>query len=143
MMAKPPPIDKVCPVVIRTVNSVPQILAFRHPHAGCQLVKGGLRSGESPAQGALRELQEESGLIATRALAMGTRRIGALPLLWHFYQAILPHPPPEHWTHAAADDHGHSFAFFWHPLRDVPDAGWAAEFHDALDFVRGALPQTR
>lgn len=54
-------LTKVWPCVLR-YQAGWQILAFTHPLAGRQLVKGTLESGESLEQGALRELFEESGL---------------------------------------------------------------------------------
>ncbi len=57
-------VDKVCPVVFRDA-SMQQILAFEHPKAGVQLVKGGIEPGESVRAAALRELAEESGIAET------------------------------------------------------------------------------
>ena len=51
--------NKVCPVVFRRVDSVVEVLAFEHPVAGYQLVKGTVESGESIETAALRELAEE------------------------------------------------------------------------------------
>jgi len=45
---------KACPVVFRD-PSMQQILAFEHPSAGLQLVKGGIEPGENPRAAALRE----------------------------------------------------------------------------------------
>jgi 8-oxo-dGTP pyrophosphatase MutT (NUDIX family) len=53
--------DKVCPIVFRDV-SMRQILAFEHPRAGVQLVKGYIEPGETVRAAALRELAEESGI---------------------------------------------------------------------------------
>ena len=44
-MAKP--VDKVVPVVIRRRDKL-EVLAFRHPQVGTQLVKGSLEAGEEP-----------------------------------------------------------------------------------------------
>jgi ADP-ribose pyrophosphatase YjhB (NUDIX family) len=53
---------KACPVVVRQKQGRLEILAFRHPIAGCQLVKGSTEAGEDAGRAALRELCEESGI---------------------------------------------------------------------------------
>lgn len=42
------PVQKVLPIVIRRRDSL-EILAFRHPLAGSQLVKGTLENGGAPS----------------------------------------------------------------------------------------------
>jgi 8-oxo-dGTP pyrophosphatase MutT (NUDIX family) len=54
---------KACPVIVRRTAGGVEILAFRHPKAGCQLVKGTIEPAESVRRAAERELQEESGII--------------------------------------------------------------------------------
>src|SRR5215510_12773950 len=66
--------DKACPVVFRD-SSMRQILAFEHPEAGLQIVKGSIEPGEEPRIAALRELAEESGITGTDiARDLGTWR---------------------------------------------------------------------
>ena len=55
-------IDKVCPVILRGPSQTSEILAFQHPSAGIQIVKGTLEPGERPEEGVVRELAEESGI---------------------------------------------------------------------------------
>ena len=55
-------IQKVVPVILRKWNERLQILVFRHPLAGIQIVKGTVEQGESLENAALRELFEESGI---------------------------------------------------------------------------------
>ncbi|WP_272972120.1 NUDIX domain-containing protein [Comamonas terrigena] len=62
VISSPP--GKACPVVIRGLGTI-EILAFEHPLAGLQLVKGTIEPGETSAAAALRELREESGLHAS------------------------------------------------------------------------------
>ncbi len=68
---------KVCPVVIRSGELGAEILMFRHPLAGLQLVKGTVeKSDRDTFIAAKRELKEESGikqLIALRVLATGNQ----------------------------------------------------------------------
>ena len=53
--------NKACPVFLSSIPGA-HILLFRHPIAGVQLVKGTIEKGETPAETALRELSEESGI---------------------------------------------------------------------------------
>jgi len=92
---------KVCPVVVSGGRN----LAFRHPLAGCQLVKGGLEAGETPAVGAVRELREESGLEGTWVRSLGEWEGWSLEL--------VAAEGPEEWRHFTADGGGLWFEFFW------------------------------
>src|SRR6188472_422759 len=76
--------DKACPVVFRD-PSLQQILAFEHPEAGVQLVKGRIEPGENARAAALRELQEEAG-IADMAIAsdLGTWHSEHNGHIWSF-----------------------------------------------------------
>ena len=63
-----PIVQKVCPIVSRCSNETQEILMFRHPLAGIQLVKGTVEPSENPADAARRELFEESGLVSKQPL---------------------------------------------------------------------------
>lgn len=56
---------KSCPVVVRNDDDELSVLAFRHPLAGYQLVKGTINDDEEVSAAAVRELVEESGVAAT------------------------------------------------------------------------------
>ncbi|MEM7488755.1 MAG: NUDIX domain-containing protein [Pseudomonadota bacterium] len=105
-----------CPIV----RQGGRVLAFRHPWAGLQLVKGGIERGERPDRAALRELWEEAGVTGWAPRALGRLRTGGLH--WHLF-AVRTGPLPWRWTHRCADDGGQDFAFFWH------DPARAAGFH--------------
>ena len=126
--------QKACPIVIRRQNKIPEVLAFRHPTAGRQFIKGTVEAGESPVEAAKRELREESGIHAhVPFISLGTQRIGKDRRLWHFFQ----YPSiglPETWTHQTKDDFGHRFEFFWHPLSQPLDQRWHPDFHEAFGF---------
>ena len=107
--------DRACPVVLDEAGDDTKILIFRHPLAGLQLVKGRLERGETPMMAARRELIEESGLIPLSARAIGCVSQPELSQNWHLFRCDVP-PTPETWHHAAPDDGGHNFHFFWHPL---------------------------
>lgn len=138
--------EKVCPVVYRDVGGVQELLAFHHPSAGRQFVKGTIEAGESPSAGALRELHEESGLEPVAELSyLGQASIGSPPVTWHFYALTVEHLP-QAWDHQTEDDFGHVFSFFWHPLALDLDHHWHPIFHEALRTIRQAplhLDRTR
>ena len=130
---------KACAVVHRPSESGTEILAFRHPQAGYQLVKGTIELDERPIDAAIRELREESGVTGLALPSfLGRAVIGEPPLPWHLF-AFDGRALPDRWTHAAADDGGHVFAFFWHPLSAEPGASWHPMFRQALRFVQESM----
>lgn len=136
--------NKVCPVVLRVENQEIQILAFVHPQAGRQLVKGTIEPGEEPAAAAVRELWEESGLrvtIAPRPLGVWEAEFAGQ--IWAFWLCQLNQPAPDQWQHWCNDDEGHTFNFFWHPLFQEPDERWHPLFQNALYQVCYLLQKER
>lgn len=130
---------KVCPVVFRVSDRGAEVLAFRHPSAGNQFVKGTIEHGELAALSAVRELREESGICAGPALIdLGQFPVGE-NLLWHFF-ALQRNDLPDRWNHRTEDDFGHTFSFFWHPLDQDLDADWHPQFHEVLTIIRRSLP---
>ena len=133
-----PPPGKACPVVIRDHGHI-EILAFAHPLAGLQLVKGTIEPGETSAAAALRELREESGLHASRVMAdLGVWASGYENQIWAFYLCEVHHPP-DSWTHRTSDNGGHDFRFFWHPLSQQPSAQWHWVYQRALQYIASKL----
>lgn len=123
---------KVCPVVLRLRGGV-EVLAFRHPLAGLQIVKGTVEAGETVEQAALRELDEEAGVAGARVSGrFGTQLIGGNE--WQFLRMWTP-DLPDKWVHRCADDGGHDFAFFWHRLAEGESVEWHDDFRQALRFI--------
>lgn len=121
---------KACPIVLRKTAGGLDALAFRHPMAGKQLVKGTINAGETAQHAAQRELFEESGLCATGALdCLGKAQIGTSEV-WAFYVAMSK-GLPDRWKHQTLDDHGHVFDFFWHPIGNALNTDWDPIFHEA------------
>ena len=131
-------IRKACPVLLRGDTVKRQILAFHHPQAGKQIVKGTVEPGEDPEAAAIREMAEESGLAVTIDHALGQLRFDQAGQIWHFF-LCRPMPCPESWQHWTEDDGGHLFSFFWQPLSAEPGAGWHPDFIRALRFITDQL----
>ncbi len=134
--------EKVCPVVARVHAGELQILAFRHPQAGFQLVKGTIEPGEAPQAAALRELAEEAGLHATHIAAdLGLWESGSYRQVWSFQLCEVPGVQPETWVYHTKDGGGHDFAFFWQPLSQpgLPEPCYAV-FQRAFAFIRAKKP---
>jgi ADP-ribose pyrophosphatase YjhB (NUDIX family) len=157
---------KACPVIIRRTAGQVEILAFRHPAAGCQLVKGTIEADEPVHRAAERELLEESGLFGRAICDLGVVRMSEPAQDWHFVLCEIPgripsqlpgEPPPgsglplhqagplpetlpESWTYHTTDGGGLDFAFFWHPLHHAPDDNWHPVFRRALAFIGACIP---
>jgi len=129
---------KACPVVLRTRDSVTQILAFKHPLADCQLVKGTIAEAETPQAAAVRELWEEAGLVAQAGEALGLWDAEYEHQIWSFHICHLDETPAETWVHQCSDDGGHAFAFFWQPI-DAPLVDWHPVHARAFAFIHEAV----
>ena len=128
--------QKVCPVILRQQDDTWQILAFRHPTAGTQLIKGTLEHGEKPEEGVLRELAEESGILhAAVVKELGELDMHAAAQHWHIFLCHVADDLPEEWDFFTTDGGGQLFHFFWHNLTEAPDESWHAHFQTALSFI--------
>ncbi len=132
--------DKACPVILRQREGRLQILAFRHPLAGPQLVKGTVEEGEEPRQTVLRELGEESGVEDARVIEpLGQLLFRGDGQRWHLFLCQVPRVLPDAWIHFTTDGGGHNFAFFWHDLDEPPGDEWYPTYRSALEYVRKRL----
>ncbi|MEM7444305.1 MAG: NUDIX domain-containing protein [Pseudomonadota bacterium] len=132
-------VRKVCPVVARNAKSTPEILAFLHPVAGKQLVKGTIRNGEEDEAAAKRELCEESGIGTVSSMVFLGRSTEIAPNQeWSFWLCAVP-PQLDRWTFRCGDDGGHFFQFFWQPLWQRLGHEWHPVFVRAVRFVRDRL----
>jgi 8-oxo-dGTP pyrophosphatase MutT (NUDIX family) len=134
--------QKACPVIIRRTAGDVEILAFRHPAAGCQLVKGTIEPAETMERAAERELFEESGLIGRAVEYLGAARTNDPEQEWHFVLCEVDRhvdPLPETWTHHTDDGGGLDFAFFWRPLHQAADERWHPIFRQAVAFLAGRI----
>ena len=127
-----PYVQKVCPVILRQRVEQWQILAFRHPLAGTQLIKGNLEVGELPEDAVLRELAEESGIDqATVVVKIGELKIRQAGQHWHIYLCQPNVQLAEEWAFFTVDGGGLLFRFYWHPINEEPDASWRPVYRSA------------
>ncbi|MFA0941547.1 MULTISPECIES: NUDIX hydrolase [Pseudomonas syringae group] len=132
-------VDKACSVVLRNRETI-EILAFVHPMAGVQLVKGSVEPGESTEVAAVRELLEEAGIRGKAGRYLGLLR-SITGQTWAFHQCHVMQELPDTWVHFAEDDGGHAFEFFWHPLDSEPSGAWHQIYQEALGFLKRSLAQ--
>ncbi|MFD1794757.1 NUDIX domain-containing protein [Paracoccus aurantiacus] len=126
-----------CPLVTRQLGDSRQVLAFRHPLAGRQFVKGSIEPPESAADAAIRELAEKSGIrLVSHAVSLGAFSVGEQ--VWYFVDCRVP-ALPDRWQHWTRDGGGLQFEFFWHPLDQQLNSEWDAIFHEAFVFIRQLL----
>ena len=129
--------DKACPVLLRRREGRLQILAFRHPLAGCQIVKGTVEEDEEPSETVLRELGEESGIEDARLIEpLGQLVLRGCKQRWHIFLCQVKRVLPDEWSFYTKDGGGQTFAFFWHNLDETPSDQWHPDFRTALGFVR-------
>jgi 8-oxo-dGTP pyrophosphatase MutT (NUDIX family) len=87
-----------------------EVLVFRHPLAGIQLVKGTIEPGEEPRQAALRELEEEAGIRdAEIARSLGTCDLREYDQVWAVFEVKVSIDLPDQWSHWTEDGGGHDF----------------------------------
>jgi len=133
--------NKACPVVLRHNNNQLELLAFKHPEAGNQLVKGGVKKGEQLESACIRELEEESGIQAQVVRRLGIWDSNFKNQVWGFclmhYEGVQPHT----WVFEANDDGGQLFNFFWQPLNSSLDDGWNEVYKNAFHYIRNALDE--
>jgi 8-oxo-dGTP pyrophosphatase MutT (NUDIX family) len=128
---------KACPVVLRETAGQIEILAFRHPLAGSQLVKGTIEAAETILDAAERELLEESGILGAAIGYLGTAQMTEPDQEWHFVVCRVGQLA-ETWTDRTSDCGGLDFEFFWHPINQEPNETWHPLFKQALAFLRRA-----
>jgi 8-oxo-dGTP pyrophosphatase MutT (NUDIX family) len=109
-------------------------LAFRHPIAGSQLVKGTIEAAETIQHAAERELFEESGIVGVAIGYLGGVQTTEPKQEWHFVICDTGQLA-ETWTHRTSDGGGLDFEFFWHPMSEAPNETWHPIFKEALAFI--------
>ena len=133
--------NKACPIVLRHKNNTLELLVFKHPHKGIQLIKGGIKKGESLEMACVRELEEESGVKAQVVKRLGQWEAGFKNQIWGFslmhYEGILA----DAWDFETKDDGGYIFSLFWQPLNAPLDNNWNEVSKAAFSYIRQALSE--
>ena len=130
-------IEKVVPVIFRHVSQNIEILVFRHPIAGIQIVKGTVEANEKLEDAAIRELYEESGISSTNIHSyLGLHSPSESGSNWHVFVCYTTEILKDNWTHFCNDDGGLKFQFFWHPLTQEPTDEWHQLFKELLEFIK-------
>jgi len=140
-----PAAEKVVALVVRDA----ELLVLGHPLAGWQLPKGTLEPEETPVDGVLRELAEESGLTdvaVRRALTPWDQPTDETdadgrPVLHRLHGFVMePRGPlPERWSWrptGSTEEEALRFDFAWQPLRH---ASLHPAFGEVLVRLRAAL----
>ena len=125
--------------VLRQHHGQTQLLVFTHrdhPEAGLQVPGGTLEPDETPVQGVLREVAEESGLTALHVDGLVERCRVQDPgsgrwMVRHFFLLRVPSEQeqelPDHWEHtvtAGEEDQGLVFCYQWLPLPEAQRRLW-------------------
>lgn len=112
--------EKVVAAVVRRAGTGWEVLAFDHPLAGTQLVKGTVEEGEAPEVAVRRELHEESGLVVGAAGAeIGLWEQSPDRHRWRVYVLPAPVGLPDRWSHlpvGSPAEEGLVFHFRWLPI---------------------------
>jgi len=129
--------NKVCPVILRKKDQILEVLLFKHPTAGIQLVKGTIEKSERIFQAAIRELYEESGIVVEEqhCYDWGSHQISNQT--WYFiFCDTSSQNLKDQWSYETLDDYGHRFEFFWQNINacNIPDL--PSRYAQALDLIR-------
>ena len=131
---------KAVPILLRKTSAETEILVFRHPLAGVQLVKGSIEAGEAVEGAAIRELCEEAGLCATAVVGdLGVWMNTYASQEWHLQLVRQRHELPDCWDFRTDDGGGLTFSFFWHRLDADGTAEWHPMYREALAVIRARL----
>ena len=133
--------NRACPVVLRNKNNQLELLAFKHPKGGIQLVKGSLNTGEPLEQACIRELEEESGIQAQVVRPLGTWDSNFKNQIWGFCLMHYEGTQPDTWEFETKDEGGQIFSFFWQPLNKPLSGNWNEVYRNAFEYIRTALGQ--
>ena len=131
--------NRACPVVLRNNKNQLELLAFRHPRDGIQLVKGKIEKGETLEHACIRELEEESGIQAEAVRQLGTWNSNFKNQMWGFCLVHYDELLPDTWEFKTNDDGGQLFSFFWQPLNSPPNDSWKEVHKNAFHYIKTAL----
>ncbi|MGX9688032.1 NUDIX domain-containing protein [Deinococcus wulumuqiensis] len=132
-------------VLVYVTRGPAELLVFEEQPGLPEVPAGGVEPGEHPAQTAVRETLEESGLALGGPVHLASyhwTRAGASQV-WHYYWLQTPADTPDAWTHTvtgAGNDQGESLSYRFAPLH--PDSLLPGHrFEAALPKLLAFLPQ--
>ena len=131
--------NRACPVVLRNNNNQLELLAFKHPKGGSQLVKGKIERGEHFEHACVRELEEESGIQAQVVRQLGVWNSNFKNQIWGFCLMHYEGIQPDTWDFETSDDGGHIFSFYWQPLNRPLDDSWNDLYTKAFQYIKNSL----
>ena len=131
--------NKACPVVLRLKNNKLELLAFEHPTAGNQLVKGNIKKDEPLEDACIRELEEESGIKAQVVKQLGVWEPNFKKQVWGICLMHYDNLLPDTWLFETKDDGGHTFRFFWQPLDQPLKGNWKEVYKHAFNYIKNSL----
>lgn len=106
-------------------------------------MKGSIEPGEVASDAARRELFEEAGIADARVVdALGLWDASEAQQIWSFHRCDPAQSLPDAWSHVCADDGGHVFELYWHPLEEDPIDAHPV-FVRAVRTIRERLAQRR
>ena len=131
--------NKACPVILRHNNNKLELLAFEHPNAGNQLVKGNIKKAEPLESACIRELAEESGIQGKVVKQLGIWEPNFKNQVWGFCLMHYDDVLPDTWNFQTQDDGGHVFSFFWQPLDKPLNENWKDVYRQAFHHIKNTL----
>jgi len=131
--------NKACPVILRHNNNKLELLAFEHPNAGNQLVKGNIKMAEPLESACIRELAEESGIQGKVVKQLGIWEPDFKNQVWGFCLMHYDDVLPDTWNFQTQDDGGHVFSFFWQPLDKPLNENWKDVYRQAFHYIKNTL----
>jgi len=131
--------NKACPVILRHNNNKLELLAFEHPNAGNQLVKGNIKKAEPLESACIRELAEESGIQGKVVKQLGIWEPNFKNQVWGFCLMHYDDVLPDAWKFQTQDDGGHIFSFFWQPLDKPLNENWKDVYRQAFHHIKNTL----
>ncbi|PNY80154.1 NUDIX hydrolase [Deinococcus koreensis] len=119
---------------------------YPYPDAGIQVPAGGLETGETPDQTAVRETFEETGLVLRQPVHLAsyhwTRQEHSQ--VWHYFWLVAPEDTPDTWSHVVtggAEDVGMTFHCRFAPLTQ-PELVPNFRYEEALPHLTAKLKET-
>ena len=130
--------DKACPVIVRRKDCL-EILAFKHPQAGLQIIKGTIEPNETLETACERELFEESGIRAKAVSILGECHIQQTGATWGFCEMQTDNRLPDSFSHYTEDGGGLTFEFIWCPILQISGEEWHGQYIEAVNYINRVL----